>query len=98
MRYGSSTVAGGRREKSRARCCMSKKMWPTIVGLAAGCAASLVCGDVRAFKIGYSGVPIVVADFPSVHEATTAEAMRHVCVTIGVAQFRASRFFQSLLD
>jgi hypothetical protein len=67
------------------------------VKLAAGWAILCAGGDAWGFKIGYSGVPIVVADFPSVHETTTAEAVRHVCMTMGVEAFRASRFFRALL-
>src|SRR5262245_54457740 len=77
---------------------MSSRRWQSVLGLAAGCAVMCAGGEARAFKIGYSGVPIFVSDFPAVHEATTAEAVRHVCLTIGVASFRASRFFSALLD
>lgn len=53
--------------------------------------------EAAAFKIGYRGIPVVVADFPAVHEATTAEAVRHVCLTRGVQAFSTSRFFRTLL-
>jgi hypothetical protein len=77
---------------------MSRARWQSVVGLAAGCAALGSACNAWAFKIGYGGVPIFVSNFPAVHEATTAEAARHVCTTMGVAAFRASRFFGALLD
>ena len=38
-----------------------------------------VSTDAEAFKIGYRGIPIVVKDFPAVHEAITElEALRQL--------------------
>ena len=52
--------------------------------------------EARAFKIGYRGIPIVVKDFPPVHEAVTAEAVRHFCNSEGLAALQESLLYRAL--
>lgn len=49
-----------------------------------------------AFKIGYRGIPVVVDDFPPVHEAVTAAAVAHFCRSVGIAELQGSRLYQAL--
>jgi len=69
------------------------------VALTAGTVLALMfdSSSASAFKIGYSGIPLVVEDFPAVHEAVTSEAMRYACSSVGIDNFNRSRFFRSFL-
>ena len=49
----------------------------------------------QAFKIGYRGIPVVVKDFPPVHEAVTAEAVRHFCHAEGLAALQSSPLYRA---
>ena len=53
----------------------------------------------RAFKIGYRGIKVLtvgVDDFPPVHEAVTAEAVRHFCHAEGLEKLQSSRLYTAL--